>query len=171
MRKKKVKYSILLFFCSILFFSCNNDSVVYNQYQRIDNTQWRKGQEYYFSFFIEDNSVPYDLYIDTRNSNLYPYQNLWIFYKEERPIGAEQTEMMEYTIADNSGKWAGSGFSIYHNRLPIKINHYFPYKGRYTVSLTHGMQTDNLEGIMEIGLYIKTSSLRSGRIQAEKDEE
>jgi gliding motility-associated lipoprotein GldH len=157
MKKKKAKYSIFLFFYSILFFSCNSDSVIYDQYQKIENTQWKKGQEYYFSFLIEDNSVPYDLYIDTRNNNLYPYKNLWILYKEERPIGAEQTDMIECFIADNSGKWTGAGFSIYHNRLPVKMNHSFPYKGRYIVSLTHGMQTDYLEGIMEIGLFVKKS--------------
>ena len=45
-----------------------------------------KDKEYYFTFEVKDISVPYDLTLEVRNNNLYPYQNLWLFCSEEQPI-------------------------------------------------------------------------------------
>ena len=60
---------------------------MYDQYQAINNITWEKDKEYYFTFEVKDISVPYDLTLEVRNNNLYPYQNLWLFCSEEQPIG------------------------------------------------------------------------------------
>lgn len=80
--KKFIAACVTCFLC----FSCENEAV-YDQYQAIQNTSWEKNKEYYFTFLIEDISVPYDLTLEVRNNNMYPYQNLWVFCSEELPIG------------------------------------------------------------------------------------
>ena len=80
--KKFIAACVTCFLC----FSCENEAV-YDQYQAIQNTSWEKDKEYYFTFLIEDISVPYDLTLEVRNNNMYPYQNLWVFCSEELPIG------------------------------------------------------------------------------------
>jgi gliding motility-associated lipoprotein GldH len=61
-----------------IFASCQYDAL-YDQYQIIENTVWEKDKEYYFTFLVDDIDIPYDLTLDVRNNNLYPYQNFGFF--------------------------------------------------------------------------------------------
>ena len=83
----------------ILFFSCDQE-VVYEQYQAINDSLWEKEKVYYFTFEIQDVESAYDLQLEIRNNNLYPYQNLWVFCCEERPIGPLIRDTMECMLAD-----------------------------------------------------------------------
>lgn len=139
-----------------LCFSCSNQAL-YEQYQAIDNTLWEKDKVYYFTFRIEDISVPYDLMFEIRNNNLYPYQNLWVFCNEEPPIGPLQKDTVECMLADEFGKWYGHGISLYQSSIPIRTDYYFPHAGQYTFSFRQGMRNDKLRGIQEIGFRIQKS--------------
>lgn len=143
---------------SILILSSCEKMAVYDQYQSIDNTTWGKDKEYYFTFEIEDISVPYDLLLEVRNNNLYPYQNLWLFCCEELPIGPMRSDTIECMLADDFGKWYGHGISLFQSSFPIREAYHFPFKGQYTFSFRQGMRRDNLEGIQEIGFKVIPSS-------------
>ncbi|MDH6305475.1 gliding motility-associated lipoprotein GldH [Parabacteroides sp. PF5-5] len=145
---------ILVCLISFLFSSCESN-IVYNQYQAIDNVSWEKDKEYYFTFQIEDVSIPYDITFETRNNNLYPYQNLWVFLSEEQPIGSLKRDTIECLLANEYGKWVGRGISLYQSGFPVRTNYMFPNKGQYTLSFRQGMRNDALKGIQEIGLRIE----------------
>jgi len=147
--------SIIGFIVALFFFSCGGNQPVYNQYQAIDNSTWEKNKEYYFTFQIDDNSVPYNVTLEVRNNNLYPYQNLWLFLNEERPVGPMAKDTLECMLADEFGKWLGNGISLFQTSFPVKTNHIFTDKGRYTFSFRQSMRTDTLKGIQEIGLRIE----------------
>ena len=98
----------------------------YEQYQAIENTLWEKDKIYYFTFQIDDISVPYDLTLEIRNNNLYPYQNLWLFCSEEPPIGSLSRDTIECELADEFGKWYGKGISLFQLSFPIRTQYYFP---------------------------------------------
>lgn len=149
----KVLYFILIFFCSILF-SCGSDCI-YDQYQSIENIAWEKDKEYYFTFQVEDNSTPYNIILEIRNNNLYPYQNLWLFYNEELPIGPLVRDTIECLLADEYGKWYGHGISLHQSSFPVRTAYIFPHKGQYTFSFRQGMRNDILRGIQEIGLRVE----------------
>lgn len=83
-------------------FSCDYEALYY-QYQVIDNSAWGKDKVYYFTFMVTDNSIPYDVTLDIRNSNKYPYQNLWLFCNEEPPVGPLQKDTIECMLADEFG--------------------------------------------------------------------
>ena len=108
-QSRKLKGVIAALTCS-LFFSCENPAL-YDQYQAINNITWEKDKEYYFTFEVKDISVPYDLTLEVRNNNLYPYQNLWLFCSEEQPIGPLRRDTIECMLADEFGKWHGHGVS------------------------------------------------------------
>ena len=76
---------------------------MYDQYQAINNITWEKDKEYYFTFEVKDISVPYDLTLEVRNNNLYPYQNLWLFCREAPPIGPLRRGTIECMLADEFG--------------------------------------------------------------------
>lgn len=157
LRIRKIKKIAFLCCIGVLFFSCKHD-VLYDQYQIIENTVWEKGKEYYFTFMVDDISVPYDLTLEIRNNNQYPYQNLWLFCGEERPVGALKRDTIECALADDFGKWYGQGISLFQLSIPVKKNYYFTHKGQYTFSFSQGMRNDQLKGIQELGFRVNRST-------------
>ena len=61
---------------------------------------------------IEDISVPYDLTLEVRNNNMYPYQNLWVFCSEELPIGPLKRDTIECMLADEFGNGMGRDLPV-----------------------------------------------------------
>ncbi|MDR1623736.1 MAG: gliding motility lipoprotein GldH [Tannerellaceae bacterium] len=159
-QKLTCKVNGMIVFLSCLFlFSCGRNQVVYNQYLAIDHSAWEKGKEYYFTFQIDDPAVPYNITLEIRNNNLYPYQNLWLLLQEESPVGPMARDTMECVLADDFGKWLGSGISLFQTSFPIKTNYLFTNTGRHTFSFRQGMRNDTLKGIQEIGLRIEKNEL------------
>lgn len=154
-RTQSPKLKGLLIACiGILCFSCENPAL-YDQYQAIEDTSWGKDKVYYFTFQVEDISVPYDLSLEIRNNNLYPYQNLWLFCNEEQPIGPLKRDTMECLLADEFGKWYGHGISLFQSSFPIRSHYIFPHEGQYTFSFRQGMRNEALPGIQEIGFRVR----------------
>lgn len=165
------KHNLLpVFGLFVLFTACTPD-IIYNQYQVVDQTIWEKNKIYYFTFDIEDTNKAYDLFFEIRNNNRYPYQNLWLFCSEEQPIGPLQRDTLEFMLADEYGKWHGSGISLYQNSFPIHTGYQFPYPGQYTFAFRQGMRTDILPGIQEIGFRVQESALPARGIQSQKDKQ
>lgn len=142
----------LFLFC----YSCGTGSF-YEHYQPVKDRYWEKEAEYYFSVEVTDTLLPYDISVEIRNNNLYPYQNFWLFCAEELPSGNIQKDTIEFLLADDYGKWLGKGISLFHSSVPIRKSYYFPEPGTYTFSFRQGMRNDRLPGIQEIGLKIITS--------------
>jgi len=144
---------IMLIFLSITCLSCTKP-VYYEKYQTIDN-HWNKEKEYFFSYEIEDTLCAFDLSLEIRNNNLYPYQNLWLFCAEEQPGGIMLRDTIECMLADDFGKWVGSGISIYHLNVPLRTGYTFPQTGTFTLHIRQGMRDDRLIGIQQIGVRIE----------------
>jgi len=157
-RFKKQRIDLLLkilfmSYLSSLCFSCTRN-VFYDQYQIITGL-WEKEKEYYFTYSIDDNDAHYNISVKIRNNNYYPYQNLWLFCTEEQPVGPARRDTIECILADDYGKWYGTGISIYNSIFSIRKNYIFPYKGQYTFTIQQGMREDRLNGIEEVGLIIE----------------
>ena len=150
-----VRYCRHIILCSlfIVCLSCTK-SVYFEKYQTIDNP-WDKNKEYFFTCEIDDPSVSYNLSLQIRNNNLYPYQNLWLFLAEEQSDGYVQRDTVECMLADEYGKWRGTGISIYHLNIPIRSKYTFPQQGKYTFAIRQGMRDDQLKGIEQIGVRIE----------------
>lgn len=133
--------------------SCG-DRPYYEQYQTIATKYWEKEAEYYFTFEITDTSAAYDVTIEIRNNNLYPYQNLWIFSREEQPSGQVQRDTTECLLADDYGKWLGTGISLFQSSHTLHSPYHFKEAGSYTLAFRQGMRNEALPGIQEIGLRI-----------------
>jgi len=137
----------------IVCLSCTKP-VYYEKFQTIDN-HWDKNKEYFFTYQIVDSLASYNISLEIRNNTFYPYQNLWLFCAEEQPVGSVLRDTIECILADDFGKWYGSGISIYHLRVPIRTRHIFPHQGQYTFTIRQGMRDDRLKGIEQIGLRIE----------------
>ncbi|MCD7931196.1 MAG: gliding motility lipoprotein GldH [Tannerellaceae bacterium] len=155
------KRSLLLFlsFCFCLF-SCD-DRLVYNRIESIENSSWEKGQEYLFTFDIEDITIPYHVTLQLRNNNLYPYRNLWLTYNEIRPDSTSRQDTIEITLADTHGNWLGKGISIFETEYPLYRGYFFRQPGSYTYRINHLMAPSPLKGITEVGIKVETATQKN----------
>ena len=156
MKLRKVKQRISVYILAACLLSSCGQNVIYSEFQPVQDKLWDKQNEYYFNFEVKDISVPYNISLQLRNNEMYPYQNIWILY-EESAHSKEFTikDTIEYALADNFGKWTGNGITLFQNRIPLKSHYIFPDTGRYTINVRHGMRDNKLKGIENIGLFIE----------------
>ena len=145
---------------SLLLVSCiNND--VYLKYKSITTTGWNKDTLCRFEIPIKDTTATYNLYVNIRNRGEYPYQNLWLFISKMTPDSIQTNDSIECYLADNHGKWLGTGIgSVMQMPVLYQQNVRFNKAGVYHYSIVHGMRDSVLSGINDIGMQVEKVSSR-----------
>jgi gliding motility-associated lipoprotein GldH len=153
-RNNFVQYLFLLI-TLFAFFSCDKNQV-YEKNIEIPGLSWNKDSVVRFSVNIQDTISPHNIYVNVRNTSQYEMQNLFLFIKTTSPTGLTLRDTFECYLADERGKWLGSGWGdIYSNQFIYKKNIRFPVSGVYTFEYTQAMRTDDLRYISDIGLRIE----------------
>ncbi|MEN8139225.1 MAG: gliding motility lipoprotein GldH [Bacteroidota bacterium] len=141
----------------ILFITSCDENRVYDNYVGIPDATWNKDSIIEFNFSLEDTLSKNQVFINVRNTVDYQYSNLYLFTKVSFPDGKILQDTLEYEMTDVDGQWLGEGLSgLKSNLLYYKKDVVFYAKGDYTVSIQHGMRTENLEGIQDVGLRIES---------------
>ena len=152
---QKVKINAV-FFLLILFFvsACDNRNVFF-EYHSIPLEGWHKDSVYVFDIEIDNVELHYNVFINVRHAPNYPNQNLWLFISEIAPNGTLTKDTIEFFLADHRGRWLGSGIgAIKEMQVLIKQDFKFQETGIYRFEIMHGMRTDMLLGITEIGMQV-----------------
>lgn len=148
--KKISLYSVL--FTAFLFFTQCDSPHFYQEQQSVTN--WNKDAAATFNFEVKDTTEAYNLSFLTRNTNDYPYANLYIFTKLIDPKGQEFTDTLQYYLAFQDGEWIGKGKNLKELYLVYRENVSLKDTGTYKLSVWHGMRDDNLKGIEDISLIV-----------------
>ncbi len=143
--------------CILMNISCQKQEV-YSHFYEIKDAAWNQSDTLIFdidSTLIEVNK-PYTLSIEVSNNVNYPYQNIWFFVQDNiQSDSAYVQQSKEYQLADEYGKWLGSGFgSIYQISLPLYDTLSFDQKRSYRIKLLHAMRDKALQGIEKVGLRL-----------------
>ena len=139
-------------------FSCDQKRI-FESYYELDKKGWHKDSVVVFNVQLTDTIKNNNLYVNIRNKGTYAYNNLWLFLTIGSPGGALRTDTVEFTLAEPSGKWKGSGVGGLHdNHILYKQSVYFPHKGNYTFSIKQGMRDNVLEGIRDVGIRIEKAN-------------
>ena len=150
---KFVKYLFGLI-VAIVMVACNSD-IVYDGSVRVANPTWHADSVARFEITIEDTTSDYQSGILIRNSGDYAYQNLWLFITEIAPDSTITCDTIQYFLADNYGRWLGSGIgSLYTNIYYYKEDLHYSKEGVYTYEIRQGMRDEELKGITNIGMQI-----------------
>lgn len=153
---------ILILFLAIGFYSCSHKEIFY-QYEEIKDGKWNQGSEcvFYIDSASYDSLQSYNIWLEIVHGTSYKYQDLWIGYTLELDADTIYTEKQEkqYKIADNEGKWYGSGFgSSYQLSLSLLSNVYFD-KGKtrkkHRIRISQRMTDYSLRGIEKVGIRIE----------------
>ena len=139
----------------LLLFSCNSRDV-YMQYVHVDKGNWHKDSVIKFDIAITDTVSHYNLYVNIRNRSEYPFQNMWLFVETFNPDSAVTRDTIEFYLADNKGKWLGTGVgAAYEMPVLYRQNLQFSQKGIYNFSVFHGMRDTVLKGINDVGMRLE----------------
>lgn len=150
-----MKRFILLLMAVTLLIACDH-KMVFEAYRKIDGSGWNKDSIIIFNFNIEDTINGHNLYINIRNKGNYPNSNIWLFLSINSPEGTNLTDTVEFTLAEPSGKWRGSGLGdLFDNQFAYRSNVFFPYKGEYIFSIQQGMRNNVLKGIRDVGFRVE----------------
>ncbi|MFA8298942.1 MAG: gliding motility lipoprotein GldH [Hyphomicrobiales bacterium] len=134
--------------------SCNN--ATYDHYVQIDDGKWDKNHAAKFVVPIEDTLTFYKVFLNVRNDARYPYRNVYFFMDLIDPSGKVQRDTIDIDIADQHGKWLGSGLGeIKHNRILLSPSVHLSQKGNYTFLIEQAMRKDTLVGLRDIGIRIE----------------
>lgn len=150
--KNKLLWAI---FISLFTVACSHNDV-YLKYQTIVPEGWSKDSTFTFDIPITDTTASYNVYVNIRNRGEYPYQNLWLFLSETTPDKKQLNDTIECYLADQKGKWLGSGVgSLYNMPVLYKQNARFKTGGTYRYQIIQGMRDDLLVGINDIGMRVE----------------
>lgn len=155
MIKNIITLSILLAGLSLLFSGCDNNTI-FNEKKDIPNYVWNKDNRVSFEFEITDTASVYDVILDLRHTNFYPFSNIWLMVYTTYPDNPEpSSQRLELTLADKDGRWKGECIGdICDDELYIQENAFFDKPGKYGIAFDQIMRTDDLATIMSVGLRI-----------------
>ncbi|GGW38614.1 gliding motility lipoprotein GldH [Arenibacter certesii] len=145
-----------------LIVSCDGQTIR-SGYTATDNGLWHKDSIMQFQFNGIDTVQPYNIFINIRNDQTFPYSNLFLIAELNTPNGDLVRDTLEYEMALPNGQWLGSGNgSLKENKLWYKENIIFPSSGVYTLKVSHAMRKNGqvegiaeLEGITDVGYQIE----------------
>lgn len=149
-----------LSFIAVLLCSVSCERNLYNQYVSLQT--WHKDKPVIFRYEVTDTLSGHNIYVMLRNTQEYPFSNIFLINTISTPEGNTIVDTLEYEMATPEGKWLGKGFSVKESKLWYKENMVFARKGTYLFSISqadrrigenHGVE--ELEGISQVGLQIE----------------
>lgn len=155
-------YPFFGFLFLFLAASCDKARVFEEHHEQKEHS-WYIDSVQKFSFQIQDVSKPYNVLINLRNSDTYPYYNLFLRYYLSDSVGNElKTQQIELMLMDaKTGKPKGTGLGdIFNHQFELLHGFRFPKTGTYTVKLKQYMRQDPLPDIYSIGLRVEYSGMK-----------
>ena len=152
-----MRYLLLLFVCGLLILLSCDPSRVYEKNIKIPDGIWYKNNRINFEVLIEDTASAHNLYVNVRNTSLYPMSNLFLFIQTTAPSGHTIKDTVEVILTDEKGKWLGSGLGdIWDLQQIYKENVRFAQRGKYSFEYQQAMRMDKLPFVLDVGLRIES---------------
>lgn len=160
----KLKTKILFFLTLMFLISCD-EKRVFDEYKSVGSS-WKKTDVVSFDLPKLDATRQYNLFLNIRNNNDYPFNNLFLKVSLENPDGLVKVDTLEYQMANPDGTLLGEGFSdVKESKLFFKENIKFNKKGDYKIKIQQAVRQSGkvsgekeLKGITEVGFRIESSN-------------
>ena len=159
----KIKSSILFILIFFSLISCDQKRV-FDDYQSVGKS-WHKDSIVSFDLPQLDSKKKYNLYVNIRNNNDYPFNNLFLIVSLEQPNKQVKVDTLEYQMTNPDGTLLGEGFTdIKENKLFYKDKVSFTQKGLYKIHIKHALRqtgkiegVTSLDGISDVGFRIEST--------------
>jgi gliding motility-associated lipoprotein GldH len=140
--------------------SCDKKRV-FDEYKTVGNG-WNKDSIVSFDLPAVDIKKQYNLFINIRDNNDYPFNNLFLIVNMEQPDKRTIVDTLEYQMANPDGSLLGEGFTdVKDNKLIYKERMKFN-SGTYKIHIKQAVRQTGkvsgvvkLEGITDVGFRIE----------------
>lgn len=152
----KTRFSILtgILLCSV-FISCDPNRVA-EMNKPIDGSGWFYQNRIPFDVQITDTTQFYNVYVNLRITPDYRYNNIFLWVHTMNPQKQSDKRRVEIRLADERGKWLGSGLGdLYDYQFPVFSRIKFPQGGFYRFEIEQNMRDDTLMHIKNTGVRIE----------------
>lgn len=158
----RIKNSLLCFLWALLIISCDKKSV-FDEYKSVGNA-WHRDSIITFKLPKLESDKSYNLFVNVRDNNDYPFDNLFLIVSLEQPDKKVLVDTLEYKMANPDGTLMGDGFSdIKESKLFYKEKVAFKLKGDYKVHIQQAVRqtgkvsgVNDLKGITEVGFRVES---------------
>ncbi|MNF82315.1 Gliding motility lipoprotein GldH precursor [compost metagenome] len=155
----RIKNSGILLLAAILLFSCDKKRV-FDEYKSVGSA-WHKDSVVTFDLPVLDSTKKYNLFVNLRDNNDYPFNNLFLIVALEMPNGFTKVDTLEYQMANPDGTLLGNGFTdIKESKLYYKDG--VKFRGKYKVHIKQAVRqsgkipgVQELDGITDVGFRIE----------------
>lgn len=146
----KIRNSIFFILVALLVISCD-EKRVFDEYKTVGNS-WHKDSIVTFDLPQLDATKSYNLFVNVRDNNDYPFNNLFLIVAMQQPNRRVISDTLEYQMTEADGTLLGDGFTdIKESKLYYKENVKFDLKGKYKVTIQHAnRQTGNITGVKQL---------------------
>ncbi|WP_162126736.1 gliding motility lipoprotein GldH [Flavobacterium phycosphaerae] len=146
----KIKNSILFVLLLFLVISCDKKRV-FDDYKSVGKA-WHKDSIVTFDLPKLDPKKAYNMYVNVRDNDDYPFNNLFLIVSLEQPNHKVKVDTLEYLMTNPDGSLLGDGFTdIKENKLFYKDNERFTQKGNYKIHIKQAVrQTGKIEGVSSL---------------------
>lgn len=158
--RNSLKWALLL----LVIAACDSNTVV----GEMKSLQGGWGQNEAVAFTIPqlDSLQSYDIFLHLRNTNEYPFNNIYLIVDMEFPHGKTVTDTLEYRMAAPDGTWLGQGIGdVKESKLWYKEGVRFFEEGAYTLRVSQAVRNNGevagvseLKGISDVGYSIEKAS-------------
>ena len=146
---------------AVSIISCD-EKRVFDEYKSVGNA-WNKDSIVSFDLPRLDAAKRYNLYVNVRDNNDFPYSNLFLIVSLEQPNKKIKVDTLQYQMANPDGTLLGDGFSdVKENKLFYKKES-FTQKGDYKIHIQQAVRQTGkivgdkeLKGITEVGFRIES---------------
>ncbi len=153
----RIRFLYFITVLSLFLIGCDRRRV-YEQYHEVKGPVWDSKDFFRYHFTIQDTAIPYNFYINIRNSTEYPYANLFLFVRTMLPGQMMAGDTLDLLMATPDGKWVGRGIGKYRDNQVLILKEFrFPAKGDYAFEIEHAMRDENLKGIAAVGIRVEKS--------------
>ena len=146
----RIKNSILFILLLLLAISCDKKRV-FDEYKSVGKT-WHKDSIVTFELPKLDSKKFFNLYVNVRDNDDYPFNNLFLIVSLEQPHRQVNVDTLEYQMTNPDGTLLGNGFSdIKESKLFYKGKTNFTQKGIYKIHIQQATrQTGKIEGVVAL---------------------
>ena len=148
----------------LIFSACDSKTVV-GEMKSVAGG-WKQNEFVSFQVPALDSLETYNIFLHLRNTNQYPFNNIFLIVDMEFPHGKTVTDTLEYRMAAPDGTWLGKGIgNVKESKLWYKEGVRFFEEGSYTLRVSQAVRNNgevagvsDLMGITDIGYSIEIAS-------------
>ncbi len=153
---------VCVLFIGLLLSACKTPGALVDEYAPIEQNNWTYLKKVRVAVKVENQTVPYHVFINLRHTADYRYSNIYIRIRQINPDKSTKLFRKEFRLANPDGEWLGTGSgNLYSYQLPIDLNYRFPAKGTYIFELEQNMRDNPLKEITDVGLRVEEASAKN----------